>query len=140
MSSNDKTFQFQRLKGQTNYKFWSLRIESYLTKEGLKSAIDDPINTSPENIDKALAIIRLSIEDGPLLQIQNKVTAKEAWDTLKDLYSPKGFNSSFLLLRELFNTTLESSKDIESYTSTIRRLYDDLKSKGIELPKQVIIA
>ena len=59
----------------------------------------------------------------------------------KDLYSPKGFNSSFLLLRELFDTTRsKSNNSLEKYTTTIRRLYNDLKSKGVELPKQAIIA
>ena len=59
---------------------------------------------------------------------------------LAELYSPKGFNSKFLLCKELFQTTLESSGSIELYINSIRRLYDQLKAKGIELPKQLIIA
>lgn len=141
MSLNDKTFNIARLRGQENYQFWALRIKAYLTKEGLNKAIEAPFTDNNEIKDKALAVIRLSIEDGPLLQVQNKNTALEAWNALADLYSPKGFNSSFLLLRELFNTTLSKSENsMEKYTTTIRRLYDDLKSKGVELPKQVIIA
>ena len=69
MSLNDKTFNIARLKGQTNYQFWALRIKAYLTKEGLNKAIEEPI-TDDDNIkSKALAVIRLSIEDGQLLQI-----------------------------------------------------------------------
>ena len=69
MSLNDKTFYITRVKGQKNYQFWALRIKAYLIKEGLNKAIEEPI-TDDDNIkSKALAVIRLSIEDGQLLQI-----------------------------------------------------------------------
>lgn len=113
-------------------------MRSYLTEKGYISALQDTDDATI--ISKALAAIRLGVEDGPLLQISNKATAKEAWTALEELYSPKGFNSKFLLCKELFETTLESAGSIESYTNTIRRLYDQLKAKGVELPKQVIIA
>ena len=76
MSLNEKSFAFNRLKGQQNYTFWSLRIESYLIEKGCFKAISDD-NIEDDIKAKALAIIRLSIEDGPLLQIQNKTSPKE---------------------------------------------------------------
>ncbi|CAK1360487.1 unnamed protein product [Cercospora beticola] len=94
-------------------------MRSYLTEKGYLEALEQE-NLEPSIIAKALAAIRLG-------------------NTLEELYSPKGFNSKFLLCKELFQTTLESSGSIESYINSIRRLYDQLKAKGIELPKQVII-
>ena len=76
-------------------------MRSYLTKKGYIEALDND-DLEPSIIAKALAAIRLGVEDGPLLQISNKVTAKEAWNMLAELYSPKGFNSKFLLCKELF--------------------------------------
>ena len=82
MSLSDKTFTFQRLKGQSNYEIWSLRMWSYLTEKGYIQAIEDPSSleeTAKElTIAKALSVIRLAVEDGPLLQIQHANTAKEA--------------------------------------------------------------
>ena len=76
-------------------------MKSYLTEKGYNTALEND-NLDATIIAKALATIRLGVEDGPLLQISNSNTAKEAQDTLKELYSPKGFNSKFLLYKELF--------------------------------------
>lgn len=137
MSLSDKTFAFSRLKGQENYEIWALRMESYLIEKNLYNSLDNELD---ENTKRALAAIRLALEDGPLLQIQGTQNAKQAWEMLKSLYSSKGFNSEFLTCKELFQTTLENSNNMESYLNTIKRLYDQLKAKGIEIPKQVIIA
>lgn len=66
--SLDKTFNIQRLKGQENYQFWSLRIASYLVEKGYNKAIEEENTEQDDTIKaKALALIRLSVEDGPLL-------------------------------------------------------------------------
>ena len=66
MSLSDKTFTFQRLKGQENYEIWALRMKSYLTEKGYNTALEND-NLDATIIAKALATIRLGVEDGPLL-------------------------------------------------------------------------
>ena len=96
-TSSDKII-IPKLKGATNYEIWALRTKSYLIKEGLKDSLDNILPIISQDInDKTLANIRLLIEDGPLLQIQYINTAKEAWDSLNNLYSSKGFTSEFLI-------------------------------------------
>ena len=141
-----------RLLGQSNYEIWSLRMESILIEKGLGDAIIDattPIAitlTEEQKYDllakanKSLALIRLAIADGPLLQIRNIKTPLEAWNTLRNLYSPKGFSSEFLLLKELFTTTLSNTGTMEEYLNTIKRISDNLISKGLELPTKLILA
>ena len=60
-----------KLIGQCNYKVWSLRIQSLLVHGSLSDAIVEGTNPKPDMDQKALANIRLTIEDGPLLQIKN---------------------------------------------------------------------
>jgi hypothetical protein len=68
-----------KLKSATNYEIWVLRTKSFLIKERLKDLINNTLPIISQDInDKALANIRLLIEDGPLLQIQYITTAKEA--------------------------------------------------------------
>ena len=134
-TSSDKII-IPKLKGATNYEIWALRIKSFLIKEGLKDSLDNiPPIISQDINDKALANIRLLIEDGPLLQIQYINTAKEAWDSLNNLYSSKGFTSEFLIYREFFNTTLDKYSSIEDYLNKVKQLSDQLKAKNLELPK-----
>jgi hypothetical protein len=59
---------------------------------------------------------------------------------LKNLYSPKGFSSEFLICKELFETTLSKYSSMEEYLNKVKQLTDQLNAKGIELPKQVIVA
>jgi hypothetical protein len=72
--------------GASNYEVWALRTDSVLIKEGLKEAIiNGPPLVTQEIDEKALADIRLLIEDGPLLQIRHVKSAKEAWNLCKTL-------------------------------------------------------
>ena len=74
------------------------------------------------------------------MQIQYSKTALKAWNLLKNLYSPKGFSSEFLICKELFETNLSKYSSIEEYLNKVKQLTDQLKAKGIELPNQVIVA
>jgi hypothetical protein len=129
-----------KLIGQSNYEVWSLRVQSLLVHGSLSDAIAEGTSPKKEIDQKALANIRLTIEDGPLLQIQYSKTALEAWKLLKNLYSPKGFSSEFLVCKELFETTLSKYSSMEEYLNKVKQLTDQLKAKGIELPNQVIVA
>ena len=123
-----------------NYEVWSLWVQSLLVKGSLGDAIVEETTLKPEVNQKALANIRLIIKDGPLLQIQYTKTALKAWKLLKNLYSPKGFSSEFLICKELFETTLSKHSSMEEYLNKVKQLTDQLKAKGIELPSQVIVA
>jgi len=140
-----------KLLGQSNYELWSLRMRAILVEKNLGSFI---LNTLPitatttieekvaleTSSNRTLALIQLSLADGPLLQVRNITTPIETWITLKNLYSPKGFSSEFLLYKELQSTTLSTSNNIEDYLNTIKRIIDDLTSRDIILPSRIILA
>ena len=125
-------------------------MESILIKRGLGDFMIDAypnLTLSEEqkrlveaSANRALSLIRLALADGPLLQIRTIKTPLEAWNTLRNLYSPRGFSSEFLLLKELFNTTLSNSESMEDYLNTIKRITDNLTGKGLELPTKLILA
>jgi hypothetical protein len=138
-----------KLVGQSNYELWSLRMRAILIEKNLGSFIQSqlPIGATIEenkaleiSSNRALALVQLSLSDGPLLQIRNITTPLEAWNALKNLYSPKGFSSEFLLYKEFQSTTLSTSLNIEDYLNTIKRLIDDLTSRGLILPPRIILA
>jgi len=66
-----------KLLGQSNYEIWSLRMQSVLIEKGLGDYIISSFPTTGLSeleikdiklkADRALALIRLSIADGPLL-------------------------------------------------------------------------
>jgi hypothetical protein len=137
-------FKIEKLSGQANYEFWSNQMMAILTTKDLFDAIHNNNNellTVPVIMDrKAKAYIMLACEKGPATQIQNCTSAKDCWDTLANLYSPKGFTAEFLLLKEFFEAHLQNFSSMEDFLSKIKYLDDNLSSKGIQLPKQVVLA
>ncbi|RKF59649.1 Retrovirus-related Pol polyprotein from transposon TNT 1-94 [Golovinomyces cichoracearum] len=122
-----------KLAGSKNYAIWALRMKAHLIDRGYKSVIaTDEVNDDVN--DRALAAIHLFLDDGPLLQIQNEERAHAAWNSLKSLYSPSGFSADFLVLRELFKCKLKKFDSMEEFLNTIKRLRDDLKTKGLDFP------
>jgi len=77
MESN--LIKFPRLKGSTNYEIWSIRMEAAITDKGyydvmtpidLNELATEEIANRTQRSYKAAALIRLSLEDGPLIQIR----------------------------------------------------------------------
>lgn len=143
-TSTISKIQVPKLKGSENYILWAIRAKAYLSNIGYYLPIDNndiDIFNTPDIDRKALYTLQLLVEDGPLLQIQYSTTTIEAWDILKDLYNPTGFSSDFSIIREFLSTTLLSEgNNIELYLNKIKRLYNSLKERNIEFPRQVIIA
>lgn len=101
---------------------------------------DEPNVAPPESIQTA-SLIKLLCADDPLLQIQHIDRPYEIWLALKNLYSPKGFSSEFLLCRELFSTSLENcDNSMSTYLNQIKRLNDQLRTKNITIPDKIIFA
>ena len=81
---NDNSLsRFPRLKGSQNYEFWALRMEAFIIDKGYDLALYpitpfDAETTTPIEYQlylkdreakslKASALIRLAVEDGPLI-------------------------------------------------------------------------
>jgi len=146
------TLKIPKLQGSQNWDLWSIRINAVLTEKGYNGfipGIATAVETltraqSTEKADnalKALALIRLNLADGPLLQSRNEVDPTSLFNKLKALYKPKGFSSEFLICRKLFETTLlKSNNSVEICLNRIKRLYDDLTVEELVIPVKVIAA
>ena len=140
MTSLDK-ISLPKLKGSENYKIWNARAKAALIREDLYDPIQHPdlrSNDSKKKNNKALAIIKLLCDDGPLLYIRNIEEANKAWYKLQELYDPHGFTSEYLTLKDFFETNLNDSESMETYLNKVRSLNDELRSKEIILPHQVV--
>jgi hypothetical protein len=155
--ADNSLFRFPRLKGSQNWEFWALRMEAFVIDKGYDLALypvvpyDKETGTTQDyevylkdrgtKSQRAAALIRLAVEDGPLIQIKGLKDAISIWDRLQQLYEPKGFSSEFLLCKELFATTLSGcSNSIETYLTRIKRLSDELASRDLAIPTKVIVA
>ena len=150
---SENVFKIPKLLGSKNWDIWSLRMTSLLTEKGYDTVCSESTINSNSRLNeqeraerkslanKAIAYIRLGLDDGPLLQTKNETDPCELWAKLRSLYETKGFSSEFLLIKQLMSTTLANSKgNLESYLQTIKRILNDLSARSIELPTNFIAA
>jgi hypothetical protein len=130
---------FPKLKGTVNYDIWSMRIQNILSSYNCEEAIiDDSVETE---INKtAIEWLRATVEDGPLILIRFKNTAKAIWDTLKKAYSPRGFNGEYLLCKEFLELSLIKFSTMEEYLTRLVQLNDQLTVKKLQLPLSFVYA
>ena len=133
-----------------NYTTWAIKTYTLLVKDNLgfdnvpansKLSADFNLNTIPiAKNKKILAIIKLLCKNSPLLYIKNKTNTIRTWQTLRDIYNPKNFTTEYLTLKQFFNISLTDYDSIETYLNKIKLLINNLISKNIILPNQIIIA
>lgn len=145
MADSFSSYKIPKLKGSSNYDIWNIRISQILTEKGLDivtnlADLGNDLELIQQN-KKAVAIVKLSLEDGPLLQTQYITSAYILGQTLKNLYMSRGFSSDYILSKELINNTLSNNKNnLEFYVNNFRRILNQLKSKDIVLPDKFIVA
>jgi len=137
------------LSGTDNYTTWTIRVYTLLVKDDLdfdnvsangELSADFNLNTIPiVKNKKILAIIKLLYEDSSLLYIKDETNAIRVWQTLRDIYNPKGFTTEYLILKQFFNILLADYDSMEVYLNEIKLLINDLISKNIILSNQIII-
>jgi gag-polypeptide of LTR copia-type len=152
MESNQH--RFPKLKGSNNYEIWSIRMEASICEKGYldvmtlvdlsgydEATVKELIVKRNDRTFRAAAIIRLSLEDGPLIQTRGINDALDLWNRLIALYEPTGFSSEFLTCKDLFSTTLaKCGNSVEAYLTKVKRLTDDLAAENLAIPNKVIAA
>ena len=131
-----------QLEGSSNYLIWAIKMKSFLIKEGLDDTLDmeTPVGNHIKRAKKAQSYVILHCKAGPTLHIQHDEYVKSAWDKLESLFKPQGFTSEFLLCNEFFSAKPENFKGLESYLNEIKRLMEELKSRNLGLPAQIVIS
>jgi len=70
-NNSSKSINFEKLKGQSNYEIWKMRILAILIANNCEETIEDSFLIGPAfsaSLDKkAKSIITLLVEDGPLI-------------------------------------------------------------------------
>lgn len=128
--SDHSVYKIEHLRGSDNYPVWKARMRHILTDLGY---YDTHILGSPptdanqlaawRSTDaKALSTIVLRVADNVLVYVDNKPTAKEAWETLSSMYESKGPIGITISRRKFHRTVCAEDADIEDHIRTMRSL------------------
>lgn len=111
MSSNNSLMSIDKLTGRDNWTSWSFAVKAYLEHEELWECIESEENKTL-NVKKDLkAKSKLILLVDPILyvHIQDAKSSKEVWKNLTKAFQDSGLLRKVGLLKDLINTTLESS-------------------------------
>lgn len=127
-------YTITKLNGE-NYFLWKFKLKLLLIEKGVWSVIDevrpDPITTEwIRNDQKAQTTIGLNIDDLQIHHIRDCNSAKEIWDTLKEVYEKDTPSNRIYILRQIMSQKVNEGTDIEKHITKMTELFQRLFSLG----------
>lgn len=137
-------FGFERLS-YDNYETWKRRARQVLTREGLWSYVDggdekDETKKTPEwaaKNDLALQTIGYLVETPLLREIENAVTAKEAWEMLRKYFVKDSSIGKVALIKKLSKMELVEGGDMREYLQSMEDIFEKLSNVGCDMHEDI---
>lgn len=122
----------EKLSGRENYATWSFAVKAYLEHEDMWNVV--MITPEDKKADtKVKSKLILLIEPMLYVHIQEAKTAKQVWDNLAKAFADSGLTRKVSLLKDLINTTLDSSSSVEEYVTKIMSSAHKLRNIGFSV-------
>lgn len=149
--------RFTLLLGPENYPSWKVKFSAWAKLKNYAPHLfgrntvrpSPPDGQSPDAAmtllqekwddqdEKVLAAIQLKVADELLVYVSKpKQTAKEAWDTLSELFEPNGTLGIVLCRRELYRAACEEGEDITEHLRKMDLLHGNLTRLGQTIPEE----
>lgn len=145
----DKT-SFVKLNN-TNYVHWAFRMKMLLIEKDLwilvnpnvplVAGVNDAANAEiAANLQKALAVISLNIEDDQFVHVQTAENGRVAWSYLRDVHQRNTIGSKIRLLSRLFRTRMVAGESMQTHLNKISEILSQLSAIGAEgIDEQVAV-
>ena len=129
-NSHSHMFNLEKFNGRDNFATWKFTARTYLEHEGLWNFVESKEGQEVEPAKDILAKSKLIllINSQNYVHIQDCKTAKEVWTNLHKAFDDNGLTRKVGLLKELINTSLESSSGIEECVSKIMNAAHKLRN------------
>ncbi|XP_063534897.1 uncharacterized protein LOC134744882 [Cydia strobilella] len=132
MSSQNGLLSIEKLTGRDNWCTWSFAVKAYLELEELWDHVQGTVVDTKKDL-KAKSKIILLVDPMLYVHIQDATTSKQVWDNLSKAFQDSGLVRKVGLLKDLINTTLESSNSIEEYVNKIMTSAHKLRSISFQI-------
>ncbi|UYV72756.1 hypothetical protein LAZ67_10000543 [Cordylochernes scorpioides] len=131
------------LENDQNYSSWKyntkmMLIERELWKYVTEPTPDEEASRTIFNMkqEKALAMIALTISPSQQIHIMDCTTAREAWDTLEQVYEPKSRSRILQLKKQFISIRFEEQETMTNYLGRLKICSDHLREAGAEMQDQ----
>lgn len=127
----------QKLKGHSNYWHWSFLMKAVLGAEGLRKTIIGE-ESDLNKVDRAYAILVMSIQTTSRIHIKSATNAKEVWDTCAEMFGDRSLQRRIHLVRTLASVKLNNYDSMDAYVSHVLELCHRLEKVDMGLSDQAI--
>jgi hypothetical protein len=127
-----------RSNGISNYLKWKVRLSVVLNENKIYNYVNSVVATpaaDPVALDlheikevKAQRIILDGVKDHLIPHLAEKMTAKEMWDALKNLFEAKNENRKMALKAKLHDTKMGKEESVSSYLTRVAQVKDELSA------------
>lgn len=129
----------------SNYSAWCFAVQALLRREQLWKYVagdtPDPITDAwKEGDEKTLSTIQLLVEESQYNLIRDKTTAKATWDALKQHHNKTTLGQKVTLLKQITNQDYKLGDNMESYLTSIEKLYARLENSGFDMSECLKVA
>jgi hypothetical protein len=129
-----------RLDGISNYLQWKVRMSVVLKENKIWNYVGSVVLVPTADLvaldlhevkeAKAKRIILDGVKDHLIPHLAEKKTAKEMWDTLKNLFEGKNENRKMALKDKLHDTKMGKEESVSSYLTRVAQVKDELAAVG----------
>lgn len=135
MTTSSNAFNIEKLVGRDNFATWKFSMKTYLEHEDLWCCVErhDNVPVDSKKDVKAKAKLILLLDPQNYVHVQECTTAKQVWECLQKAFDDNGLTRRVGLLKDLINTTLETSNSIEDYVSRIMNTAHKLRNIGFDV-------
>lgn len=128
-------FNLEKLVGRENFATWKFSMKAYLEHEDLWCCVEchdgKPVDAVKDIKAKSKLILLLDPQN--YVHVQDCKTAKQVWENLQKAFDDNGLTRRVGLLKDLINTTLDSSNSVEDYVSKIMNTAHKLRNIGFDV-------
>ncbi|UYV69068.1 K02A2.6-like [Cordylochernes scorpioides] len=142
MTSTMINTPLEKLNDQ-NYRSWKYNTKMMLIERELWKYVTDPTPDEEASRtifnmkqEKALAMIALTISPSQQIHIMDCTTAREAWDTLEQVYEPKSRSRILQLKKQFISIRFEEQETMTNYLGRLKICSDHLREAGAEMQDQ----
>lgn len=132
--SIDAKYTISKLNGE-NYFLWRFKLKLLLIEKGvwhtISEAKPEPVTAAwNKNDQKAQTTIGLNVDDLQIHHIRDCTSAKEIWETLKEVYEKDSPSNRLYLVRQIMSLKVNEGGDIEKHITKMTELFQRLFSLG----------
>ena len=135
-----------------NFNLWKFRMKMILEEKDLWQYVEEkkkPSNTEigyeiliqewDRKSRRAMITICLNLTDAQLVNVQSASSAKEAWDTLVQLYETKDLSNRLFLRRKFFTVQMANHEHMITYINRVKVMADKLAAIGASVEEEDIV-